>query len=164
MAPNLADSTVYRYIQITVHSVFDCMYYMMMCGSVALSFSIITLAIATTRPYYVFYRVRSAEIDGIKYGKGGVVLVGFEDDMPVFGEITDIVTTQIQECHLILRPLACQCFDKHFHSFLVYYVHRRTLVCSSKQLHDHQIYQVRKSFTRDKLFVTAKYHIFDLGS
>lgn len=45
-------------------------------------------------------RVCSAEIDGTKYSKGGIVLVGFKDDMPGFGEITDIITSEVQECHL----------------------------------------------------------------
>ena len=42
-----------------------------------------------------------------------VVLYHFEDGMPVFGEVKDIIVIQLKECLFVLYPLVADYYDRH---------------------------------------------------
>ena len=79
------------------------------------------------------------KIDGSEYRKSVVVLCHFEEGMPVFGEVIDIIVTPLQECLFIMHPLVADFFDRHFHAYHVVSYNHLTLVYRHSQLHDWQV-------------------------
>ena len=65
-----------------------------------------------------------AEVLGTKYQKGVVVLVTFDDDIPIFGRIKDIYVTASGECLFVFVPVGAL-FNYHYHSYEVHAVHNQ---------------------------------------
>lgn len=109
------------------------------------------------------HRVHSAKIDGVEYRKAAVVLCHFEDEMPIFGEIVNIIVTPLKECLLVIHPLVADYFDRHFRAYHVIPCKDRIIVYCHFQLHDHQILHTNRihSTVDHGLYVCVKYHVFE---
>ncbi len=109
--------------------------------------------------FFTHFRVRFAEIQGTKYSKGYVVLCYVEDDMPVFGQITDIIILPTSVCLFVLKPLLSTAFNSHFHSFEVSPV-PDILFYQQHELADfHPLCISRAFLSPSSLFVRCKYFV-----
>ena len=113
--------------------------------------------------HLLYNRVRSVKIDGSEYRKSTVVLSSFEEGLPVFAEVVDIIATPLQECLFIMHPLVADYFDRHFHAYHVITYNDHTLVSRYCQLHDHQVLHTNRihSTVDHSLYVCVKYHVFE---
>lgn len=113
---------------------------------------------------FVSNRVSYAEVLGTKYQKGVVVLVTFDDDIPIFGKLQDIIVTTSGECLFVFIPYVGALFNYHFHSYEVHAVHNQYLVCRHQEFADFQPLSISHSFKCslfNKNFVCLKYHVFE---
>ena len=103
------------------------------------------------------------KIDGSEYRKSSVVLCHFEQGMPVFGEVIDIIVTELQECLFVVHPLVADYFDRHFHAYHIVSYNHHTLVYRYSQFHDHNVLHTNRihSTVDHSLYVCVKYHVFD---
>ena len=81
-----------------------------------------------------------------------------EDDLPLFGEITDVIAANVDQYHLVVSILNTISFNSHYHAYHVEYpvTSTHTLIQPS-QLTDHHtlgLYNVNSCS-----FVSLKYHI-----
>ena len=69
-------------------------------------------------------RVHSAEVDGTVYfaNKSVIVCCDFDEstDMPIFGEITDIMVTSSQEVLFVMQTLVTDYFEQHYFAYCVH--------------------------------------------
>ena len=84
-------------------------------------------------------RVQSVENDGSVYRKSVVVLSHFEERMPIFGEVMQVLVTQLRGYLFVLCPLVADYFDRHFHAYHVVPCSYRTLVHRHHEFHDHYV-------------------------
>ena len=106
---------------------------------------------------FVSNRVSYAEVLGTEYQEGVVVLVTFDDDIPIFGKLQDIIVTTSGECLFVFIPYVGALFNYHFHSYEVHAVHNQYLA-------DFQPLSISHSFKRSLFninFVCLKYHVFE---
>ena len=75
-----------------------------------------------------------AEVLGTKYQKDVAVLVTFDDDIPIFGRIKDIIVTASGEFLFVFVPYVGALFNYHYHSYEVHAVHNQTLFVAMKNL------------------------------
>lgn len=104
------------------------------------------------------------EILGTKYQKGVVVLVTFDDEIPIFGRLEDIIVTSSGECLFVFVPYVGALFNRHFHSYEAHAVRNEYLVCHHKEFADFQPLSISHSFKlslANKNFVCLKYHVFE---
>ena len=108
-------------------------------------------------------RVRSVQIDGSVYRKAVVVLCHFEEEMPVFGEVVEVLVTPLRECLFVLHPLVSDYYDRHFHAYHVVPCNHRTLVYRHSQFPDHNILHTNRihSTVDHSFYVCMKYHLFE---
>ena len=55
---------------------------------------------------------------GTQY-KPGALVVLYNSLLPVFGEITDILVFNVDECYFIIQEYETEYFSKHYHSYEV---------------------------------------------
>ena len=105
-------------------------------------------------------RVRYTLILGTKYSVGYVVLCYYEDEMPVFGKIKDIIITPSCECLLVLTPLVSTAFNGHLHAYEVSPLAHDTLIYRQRELADFNPLSVSKAFkSPSPMLVCMKYHV-----
>ena len=69
---------------------------------------------------FIYDRVRYAAISGTKYSKGYLIPCYVENDMPVLGEVMDIIILLSSKCLFVLKPYISTTFNCHFHAFEVF--------------------------------------------
>lgn len=106
---------------------------------------------------HLYIRVRYAEIRGTKYCKGYVVVCYIEHEMPVFGQIADIILLPTSVCVFVLKPFMSTSFNPHFHAFEVTPV-REVLLYQQHEFADFHPLFISKSFlSPSPLFIRCKY-------
>lgn len=92
----------------------------------------------------VSYRASYVEINGTHYARGNIVLCTFDEDIPVFGKIIDIVAPAVGESLFILIPYFGYAFNRHYNCFEV---HTGTnYYYSQNELADYHTLSLNKSF------------------
>lgn len=99
-------------------------------------------------------------IKGTKYAIGYMVICYYEDDVPVFGKIKDILLQPNKDNSLfILTPFTCTRFNRHFYSYEVVAT-EETLIYQQEELLDYHPLYLSKSFNvSSPLFVRTKYYV-----
>ena len=97
---------------------------------------------------------------GTVYKTPCIVFVEFQCDIPIFGQVQDILFIQ-EKFFLVLQLLKAEVFNSHFHA---YEVQRTTLiyVCEVDSLVDHHplwIYQSYNPHLLEKCFIPLKYYV-----
>lgn len=123
------------------------------CMEVVLSIFFITIS-------FNVYRVSYAEISGTHYSKGMIVLCTFDEDVPIFGKILDIIVTASGECLFALIPCIGKVFCKHFNAYEVYINTMHHFIYRPKDLVDHHTLSLSKSFASSVSYICMKYHVF----
>ena len=111
----------------------------------------------------LLYRTRFAEVHGTHYARGNVVLCTFDEDIPIFGLIVDIIIPSSQDCLFILVPYIGYSFNHHFNSYEVQINSAKHLVYRQSELLDYHPLNLSNSFSsalNHTLFVCLKYHVF----
>lgn len=112
-------------------------------------------------------RVRSAEVDGTVYfaNKSVVVCCDFDEsrDMPIFGEITDIVVNPSHKILFVMQTLVTDYFEQHYFAYCVHRIHRERYIYRPSELLDPYPLILSRTFSSSNsaLFVRTKHHIFD---
>lgn len=98
------------------------------------------------------------EINGTKYSRNGVVVLGVAE-LPTFGIISDLVSSGAKY-YLVCEVMFTICFNHHFHAYEVCKIDEpEYVVCEQKELSDH--YVLSKYTVSGKYFVPLKYHLID---
>lgn len=107
------------------------------------------------------YRTKWVEIQGTKYKLGDCVLHSFEGEIPVFGQIMDIVLPDLNHPKFILNPLFTVAFSSHVHAYEVSYQHSiSVIVCSQSDFVDHSVLSLYQSYASASTFyVPLRYHV-----
>lgn len=101
----------------------------------------------------------SAVLNGITYRQGTVVICGMEDEVPMFGRITEIIVTPLQECMFVVTALMTIAFQHHYHAYEA--LPANTTVVHHRQLFDYYPLVSTKVVGRGQsLFISTKYHLF----
>lgn len=110
----------------------------------------------TPLPYY--YRVSSADIDGTRYAKGSV-LVAFDDDIPVFGKILDVICVE-NKCMFVCIPYVGDTFYKHFNAYEVTQSTTHYIFCQQNELADYHLLSLCQSFSGShKWYISLKHNV-----
>ena len=104
-------------------------------------------------------RVRYAEICGTKYSTGNIVACYIEDDMPVFGQIMDIIVLPTSVCLFVLKPFVSTTFNTHYHAFEVSAVDYVLFYQQHELLDFHPLYISKAYLSCSPLFVRCKYFL-----
>ena len=104
-------------------------------------------------------RVRYAEVHGTNYAKGYVVPCYIEDNLPVFGKITDIVIIQSCICVFVLKPYISTTYNHHFHSFEVSLMDDIFFYEQNELVDFHPLFISKSYHSPSPLFVRYKYYL-----
>ena len=85
-----------------------------------------------------------------------------KSDMPVFGEIADIMVTPSQEVLFVMEYLITEDFGEHYYAYRVRRVHGQIFVCRPSTLVDPYPLTLSRTFSTSNsgLYVRTKYHVF----
>ena len=92
-----------------------------------------------------------------------MVFVRFEQDVPVFGQIKEILCCE-REYFMTLHILTTEIFNSHFHAYEVKKTNTFRL-CKFNSLVDHHplwVYQSFDSINITTCFVPLKYHVLNI--
>ncbi len=104
-------------------------------------------------------RVKHAEICGTKYCKGYMVPCYIDDDMPVFGQIMDMIILPTSKCLFVLKPFVSSTFNAHYHAFEVSPVQEVLLYYQHELVDFHPLHISKSSLCPTPLFVRCKYSL-----
>ena len=84
-----------------------------------------------------------------------------EDDLPMFGEITHVIVTNVNQYYLISDILHTVCFDPHFHAYEVEHnaVPTHHIIQPSSLIDHHPLGIYTCKNPQPTLFVSLKYHV-----
>lgn len=94
-----------------------------------------------------------------------MVLITFDEDIPIFGKIFDIIVTASGNCLFVSVPYVGNTFCKHFNAYEVYPNNSHYLICNQKDFIDHHVLVLCKSFSHSlshKSFICLKYNVMTL--
>ena len=109
------------------------------------------------------YRVSYAEINGTVYKKKTCVLHFFDEEIPIFVVVSDILVTLSGDCLFVLIPYVGNSFFPHFNAYEVWPNHSAYIVCRQRDLADHHPLTISKSFGScfsHRTLVSLKHHVF----
>ena len=90
---------------------------------------------------------------------GYVICCFFDDEVPVFGRIEDIITTSTGSL-FITSHYKTVTFNIHFHAYEVKHAHNELSVLRQEELVDYHTLQISKSYNvSSPMFIRTKYHI-----
>ncbi len=107
-----------------------------------------------------FYRINWIEVAGTYYKPNMVVLYKMEQDIPIFGQISEILNSD-DKFWFALTVLETQLFNSHFHSYEVKKTNLKIL-CEATKIYDYHplwLYQSYDSNFIDSCFISLKYHV-----
>lgn len=67
----------------------------------------------------VLYRVKWVILNGTKYNLSSVLIIGHEDDLPLFGKVTEIIVTVSGEIVFQVNEMYTASYDNHYHAYIV---------------------------------------------
>ena len=112
---------------------------------------------------YIFaYRVNWMEIMGTTYKPTISVIIDYYQDLPIFGEIQDVVSVD-KKFYLATHLLKTTAYNPHFHAYEV----KKTsnwFVCEISSLRDYHPLWVYQSYDVQLIqtfFVPLKYHVMN---
>lgn len=100
------------------------------------------------------------EINGVTYKPTCIVLLRYEDDMPVFGHIVDIFSFQ-NNYYLATEVYTTCTFNQHYHAYEVKPTSTMQ-ICEVKSLKDYHPLWVYQSYSQRFLntyFIPLKYYV-----
>ena len=104
--------------------------------------------------------MRYAEINGTKYAKGYIVSCYIEDDVPVFGKISDIIIIRPSLCVLVVQPYLSTTFNRYFHAYQVSPSHD-ILFYQQHELTDfHPLFLSKSYLSPSPVFIRCKYCLY----
>ena len=108
----------------------------------------------------LFYRVNWIEVNGVTYKPSCVVLICFNNDIPVFGRIVDIYAFQ-NRFYLSTEVYITCTFNQHYHAYEV--TPTSTLhICEVATLQDYHplwVYQSYNQHLLNTFFIPLKYYV-----
>ena len=105
------------------------------------------------------YRVTNVEITGTYYKIGDVIVYDIDNDVPVFGEIHDIITNKLLQCYFVLVPYIGYEFHAHINAYAVEREMNQYIICVQKEFIDHHVLSFSKQFDSPKTYVCLKYNV-----
>ncbi len=106
------------------------------------------------------HRLNWVEVVGTRYQSPAIVVVCFQSDVPVFGQIQEIVGIADKFC-LVLKLMKAVVFNSHFHAYEI--VPTSVLhVCEVTSLADYHPLWLYQSFNQrlcETYFVPLKYYV-----
>lgn len=109
------------------------------------------------------FRASYADINGTHYANQDLVVCTFDEDIPIFGKIADIIIPPSGKCLFILIPYVGYTFCSHLNSYKVHHITSTYLVYTQQELVDYHTLSLNKSFARSLAhnnYVCMKYHVF----
>ena len=106
----------------------------------------------------LFCRTNWVVIRRSRYSTGDIVIIKFQNDMPVFGQIADIVLRTNEEPLLVTEILETIVFVRHFYAYEV--CHTSDLhffVCTQVDLADHHVLALYTPQNSHRLLIPLKY-------
>ena len=99
-------------------------------------------------------------IRGTLYNVGAVVLTKFNEDMPVFGRIVDIILQESMKPLLVVDVLETMCFNRHFYAYEVKEENIRAFyVCKQSDLADYHTLSIYTPQNSRQLMIPLKYYV-----
>ena len=89
--------------------------------------------------------VSYVEITGTRYKQGNILVCSFDEEIPVFGKIVDIIVTKFSDCLFISIPYIGINFHTHYNAFEVYADTTHYIVYRQKDLKDYHPLPLSKS-------------------
>ena len=87
------------------------------------------------------------------------VVYDFDNDVPVFGCIHDIVTNNLLQCFFVLVPYIGYEFHAHFNAYAVEKEINQYIICVQKEFMDHHVLSLSKQFNGQETYVCLKYNV-----
>ena len=91
---------------------------------------------------------KSVNVQSTMYRIGEVLLISYDGNLPLFGVITQIISSSNITVYFYCRLLITLGFENHFYAYVVRYSENYMYVKQST-LYDFRTYCARKSFTND---------------
>ena len=127
----------------------------------ATGIKIATTYIPQKTNHYNFYRANWVKIDNISYQKPCALLIGVENDYPLFDRLEDIFVVNNRVLFHITQ-LETLYFDGHLQGYVISYTSNNDIILST-QLHSHIPMHIHRTPSLDNDFITiifCKYHIY----
>lgn len=85
------------------------------------------------------------------------------DNIPIFGDIIDIVIFDVDVFYLVCEEYNTECFNSHFHAYEVYkHETPQYYVCRVNQLYDYYCLSKYELSSHSSVrFITLKYYLVD---
>lgn len=109
------------------------------------------------------YRVSFVEVGGTSYRKGSCIVHSFDEDIPIFASVIDIIVTASGDCLFILNPHIGNSYYPHFNAYEVQSETCIYIICRQRDFIDYHPLSLSKSFNSSfshRTFVCLKHHIF----
>ena len=94
-----------------------------------------------------------AEYNGTIYKIMDVIVYDFDNDVPVFGQIHDIVTDNLLQCLFVLVPYIGYEFNAHYNAYAVQKGFTQYIICVQKDFLDHHVLSFSKPYDSLETFV-----------
>ncbi len=65
------------------------------------------------------YRVKWILVNGTKYNLSSVLIIGYEDDLPKFGKVSEILVTVGSAIVFEVNVLYTETYDLHYHAYII---------------------------------------------
>ena len=96
------------------------------------------------------------QFNGTEYRPGQCLLIGVQDDMPVFGSLLSIFVDSVRQVTFVVRDTVCTSFIEHLHAYEIASTFNELRCISPHGLMDHRplhVHSVSQSDTEKKLVV-----------
>jgi len=108
----------------------------------------------------MFYRLNWVEVAGTTYKPFCAVVVGYNQDLPTFGQVDEIISID-SKIYLVTQLLITEVFNAHYHAYEVTKTSHNS-ICEIEDLRDYHplsIYQSYDTRLIRKFFIPFKYHV-----
>ena len=90
--------------------------------------------------------------------KPNAVVILKSELLPEFGEIIDIIVTNVGKCWLVCKVYLIECFAPHFHAYVVHSHPAIQLVQQSNLIDNHPVSLYHIQHHPGSKFIPLKYH------
>lgn len=110
----------------------------------------------------ILFTTSYATYNGATFKPNAFILVSYDVLEPVFGKITAIIKTELEEIIVVFKEYVTEFYDSHYRAFSITESTSRLLhnTCSIKNLTYYTVFHLRRTFSVDnKVYITFRSHI-----
>ena len=110
--------------------------------------------------FCMFCRLNWVEVTGTTYKPSCAVVVGYNQDLPTFGQVVEIISVD-KKIYLVTQLLITEVFNTHYHAYEITKTSHINISEIEHLRDDHplSVYQSYDIRLIRKFFITFKYHV-----